>query len=202
MLLSVSVQCHLMSFHDHPCFEGLCILAPSCWSTSKKGRGWPTMEAWRSGGPWASAGTVGRGECQAGVRKQPEGQPEQGLQDPLGLPGLMVTSCVSLVVLGYHLPFFICALSCDRLESIASKACLAECPAPLCPCGTAQACGDMCHRRRVYQTPSPALGRDVFLSDAQHGVVPGSGGRGSHVVPPVWNHVVPSGVRAQQRCYC
>lgn len=53
-------------------------------------------------------------------------QPERGIQDPLGLPGLMVTFCISLVVLGYLLPFSIRALSCDRVEGVASKACLAE----------------------------------------------------------------------------
>lgn len=64
------------------------------------------MEEWGSVGIHGDLwGSVGRGEGQAGAGKQLEVQPEQGVQGLLGLPGLMVTSCLSLVALGYLLPY-------------------------------------------------------------------------------------------------
>jgi len=43
-------------------------------------------------------------------------------RDPLGLPRLMVTVCISSVVLGYLRPCFIRALSWGRLGSVPAKA--------------------------------------------------------------------------------
>lgn len=98
------------------------------------------MEEWGSAGiRGVLQGSMGTGGDQTGAGKQLKVQPEQGIQDPLGQPVLVVTFCISLVVLGYFLPFSIHALSFDSLESIASKACLAECPAPLHPGRTAPA---------------------------------------------------------------
>lgn len=157
------------------------------------------MEKWGSVGIHGDLqGSVGRGEGQAGAGKQLEAQPEQGIQDPLGLPRLTVTFYISLVVLGYLLPFFIHASSCDRLESIASKACLAERPAPLHTCRIApDACGDLCRRTGGSTRSHPLLrAKDVFMSDAQHRVVPAADAWGSCAVPSAWKHIVPSGVWA------
>lgn len=110
MVLPMVKQCYLVSFHDRPCFEGLCVLVPSYMGTWQEGKEMPTGGAGICRDPWGSAGLCGKRQVLGSSWRC---SLNRRIQDPLGLPALMVTFRISLVVLGYLLPFFIHALSCD-----------------------------------------------------------------------------------------
>lgn len=75
------------------------------------------------------------------VRQVLELQPEQGIQDPFGLSGLMVTFCISLRV---FLPFFHLCFILYQTRKFCFSGLSCRTSSTLCPCRTAPgACGDL-----------------------------------------------------------